>query len=53
MYTEEQVLNAIRLAREITLEGETMDINDLAGLTEVCTYSLEEKHPIEYILNNC
>ena len=44
MYSEEDLRKAIQLARLCTLDGDTGDFVDLSGLTEVCTYGLEETH---------
>jgi hypothetical protein len=44
MYSEEDVRKAIQLARLCTLDNETGDFVDLSGLTEICTYGLEETH---------
>jgi len=44
MYSEDDLRKAIQLARLCTLDGQTADFVCLAGLTEVCTYSLEETY---------
>jgi len=43
-YSEEDMRKAIQLARLCTLDKEIGDFIDLSGLTEICTYGLEETH---------
>jgi hypothetical protein len=43
-YSEEDMRKAIQLARLYTLDKEIGDFVDLSGLTEICTYGLEETH---------
>jgi hypothetical protein len=50
MYSEEEVRKAIQLARLCTLDNVTGEFVDLSGLTEVCTYGLEETHSEDSII---
>jgi len=44
MYSEEEMRKAIQLARLCKLDNEVGDFVDLSGLTEVCTYGLDEEY---------
>jgi hypothetical protein len=50
MYSEEEIRKAIQLARLCTLDNVTGEFVDLSGLTEVCTYGLEETHSEDSII---
>lgn len=50
MYSEEDLRKVIQLARLCTLDGDTGDFVDLSGLTEICTYGLEETHSEDSII---
>ena len=50
MYSEEELRKAIQLARLCTLDKQVGDFVDLSGLTEVCTYGLEETHSEDSII---
>jgi hypothetical protein len=50
MYSEEELRKAIQLARLCTLDNVTGEFVDLSGLTEVCTYGLEETHSEDSII---
>ena len=50
MYSEGDVRKAIRLARLCTLDNVTGEFIDLSGLTEVCTYGLQETHSEDSII---
>ena len=50
MYSEEDLRKAIQLARLCTMDGDTGEFIDLSGLTEVCTYGLEETHSEDSII---
>ena len=50
VYSEEEVRKAIQLARLCTLDNVTGEFVELSGLTEVCTYGLEETHSEDSII---
>jgi hypothetical protein len=50
MYSGEELRKAIKLARLCTLDNVTGEFVDLSGLTEVCTYGLEETHSEDSII---
>lgn len=51
LYTEEQLIKAIDLARLNTDGKEDFYIGDVSGCTEVCSYDWEEKYTDEEIKN--
>lgn len=50
MYTEQQLRDAIKLARLGILDNEIIDFESISGLTEICTYDLKEAYTDEQIL---
>ena len=50
VYSEEEMRKAIHLARLCTLDNVTGEFVDLSGLTEICTYGLEETHSEDLII---
>lgn len=50
-YSEEDMRQAIQLARLCTLDKEITEFIDLSGLTEICTYGLEETHSENSIID--
>lgn len=50
MYTKEHVIEAIRLARELSDGKNTFDIDDIFGCTEMCTYDMEYTHSEDEII---
>jgi hypothetical protein len=42
-YTLDQVLKAIEMARQITDEKDTFDVDSITGITEICTYDWRNK----------
>ena len=50
MYTKEQLLKAIQLARLGLLDNELIDYDSISGLTEICTYGLKEAYTDEEII---
>lgn len=51
MYTKEQLIKAIQLARLGILDNEIIDYQSISGLTEICTYNLEEAYTDDEILS--
>lgn len=51
MYTKEQLIQAIEMARLGILDKDIIDFNSISGLTEICTYDLKEAHTNEEIIN--
>jgi hypothetical protein len=50
MYSKEDLRKAIQLARLCTLDKEVGDFVNLTGLTELCTYDLEEAYSEDSIV---
>ena len=50
LYTEEQLIKAIELARGITDGKDIFDIDSISGCTEICTYDWEEEYTDEQII---
>jgi hypothetical protein len=50
-YTEEQLMQAINLARLGILDKEIIDYDSISGLTEICTYELKEAYTDEEIIS--
>lgn len=51
-YTEEDILKAIELARDIKDEGEVFTAEDIVGCTEICTYDWKFNMDDENIINS-
>ena len=51
MYTKEQLIKAIQLARLGILDNEVIDYQSISGLTEICTYDLKEAYTDEEIIS--
>ena len=51
MYTKEQLIKAIQLARLGILNNEVIDYQSISGLTEICTYDLKEAYTDEEIVS--
>lgn len=50
MYTREDLMKAIKMAREVSEGKEHFTIEDISGLTAVCTYDWEERFSQEEII---
>lgn len=52
LYTKEQLLKAIELARTITDDTkEIFDVESISGLTEICTYGLKNLYSKNEIID--
>ena len=55
LYTEEQVMKAIELARLIQEKGsveDSFDVESISGMTEICTYGWSERHSKDEIMKS-
>lgn len=52
LYTKDQLLKAIEMARDITDGKDTFTAEDISGCTEVCTYNWKDKYDNETIIKS-